>query len=326
MNNKVLTTLHNAINAVNDATTLTKVEQSLSAAAEDLPMYEHDISFGTTKAWIFIWLFVAIGITVGYSAFELYAKEWQIKLLVTSGLSFFAALLIYMQFVYPLSHAVSRLTKCSFNKMLKLRYGIVENKSFSAKKLREQFKRFPDGDRSNGFHMCVDSELGGIKHIKFEYFYETKHETTSTDEKGNTKTDVSYTSHYIHGLLLQNVDFPKLSFGFGWFTNKKIWHPTSPNFNKHYRIDLGNEIELAKYFTPARAEKLASLKSSLPSSFYLQSNEHGICISYEGKNLLSLRAEVSSRKILLFRDYLQQAHFHKYHALMQILQQELKIN
>ncbi|GGF99517.1 MULTISPECIES: hypothetical protein [Cysteiniphilum] len=186
MNNKVLATLHSTINAINNAPTLAKVEKSLSAAAEDLPMYGDDISFGTTKAWGFIWLFVALGITVGYSAFELYAKEWQVRLLVVSGLSFLVALCIYMHFVYPLSHAVSRLTKCSFNKMLKLRYGITKNESFSAKKLREQFKRFPVGDRSNGFHMCVDSELGGLKHLKFEYFYETKHETTTTDDKGNT--------------------------------------------------------------------------------------------------------------------------------------------
>ena len=232
------------------------------------------------------------------------------------------SLFLYKIFGRSRIRSLNDLSKRIYEKLLSLKYNIYHSEKITSDYLVNKYSLFPRGDRDYGIEYCYKNKLSGLKNYHIKYFYESK--TESSDSKGRTTS--TYSKKYLYAILIPKKSFPVISFEKSKRKNKNIWSPTSPDFNKHYKINNGDELELAKFFTPSVAEDFVINLKSLPSDFKLETKNKYICITYNDPKLTINEApQVSIRKYDAFMKSLIDSHFHEYEALLSNLSDLLKI-
>ena len=311
-------------NMIVSSNSLDELHSVLRNAKSTLPINNGVINFYLHEYFTALAVLSFITIVLGFIYYNYTVNLLYIGIFFIVFLMLIA--LISVHLFYKLRN-IKLITKCAYKKMLNLKYSISENSSLKKEILQKRFKFFPSGDRYNGFRYCFNSYMGGIKHKIFEYYYEIESTSHSTDSDGKTSTSKNYTTHSVNGIFFSKSRLPAISFGFGWLVNKKLWSPTSPDFNKKYKIFVGKDHDLAKYFTPQRVKKIVDISTELPRSFKIEvSKKRMACVSFQETNLMRANSKISSLHYDKFIEYVERnQHFSRYYDLIKTLEKVFKI-
>ncbi|TKB56602.1 DUF3137 domain-containing protein [Ferrimonas aestuarii] len=188
----------------------------------------------------------------------------------------------------PLSERIQLLDSLFNNNLKPMRF----NKVSKAKALGEQFQEFVRGNHSRKIEALYQGKYQGSVHSfdfqLYHFHFVDQRTETYTDSEGNTKTRTVYKHYHRHGLL---VNFPysqsvTLSGDSRLKLDGESYSTASNTFNRHFKVSASEELQAARFLTPAVVEGLSDIGEHYHAPVIEISDQGQMCIAFDNDDLL----------------------------------------
>lgn len=171
--------------------------------------------------------------------------------------------------------------------------------------------RFADFERGNDTRELVSlyqgehqGDLHCFDYQIYRFHYVVKRTSTSTDSDGNTTTTTTRTSHYRHGIVLPFA-FAKglLLSADGKRPRTGVRYKTASSaFDRLFRITAQDEMDAARFLSPAVIEKLSALPQQVRKPVLEISSDGLLCLAFNDDDLIHLKREHSLKNPQAFAE------------------------
>ncbi|GAA3919577.1 DUF3137 domain-containing protein [Litoribacillus peritrichatus] len=163
------------------------------------------------------------------------------------------------------------------------------------KDLLAKFKEFHRGNDAKEIQHLYKREYQGAVHTfafeMYRFHYVRKTTESYTDSNGNRRTRTRRVSYYRHGILM-NFPFAKSLCinSDSEISHKGEKYTTASNqFNRRFKVRTKDELQTARFLTPAVIELLTQMDQLLKNLNIEITGQNELCLSFDDDNLLKAK-------------------------------------